>query len=1750
MTASRTHRHVRIGVLSLAIAQALAVAPVVAQTYPSGFGGNSNVTAPVVTGTTGNETVTVNVTGPRAYAEWNTFNLSNGQTFNVTNTSTPNAYIFVNRVIGNTASLIDGRVQANGNIWLINPNGITVGSTGVFDVGGLMLSTATLLNGEDESTNGAAFLAGTSPVFSLGGAAGGITVQPGAQLIADIGTIALLANQVNLSGNINAGSGEIAAVGAQALTVGFDADLNAFTTLAMDAGSNQTVGAQINGGDFTAARTVIAAAGMTNGQGNVLLANTGAAFLTFIGGNIELTSRDGNVVSERQISAPGDLTVTAGNVIDIGGAGGIYVQGDYSLTADDFYGGTFSATLLGTNSAFSITDTRGGIAVGALTAPGDFTITATNGGSVNIASWNGNPLASTNGNVRIATVGGGDIQLTANVITGTTAGRTITIDSSGRIDQTGGALTTHGLVATAQAGAWLPNLNQLSTASLSAASGDVRVNSSVAGYSLTQATTGWGSVTIDGANGVTLSDATVRSDNGSVTINPAVRLVGNNVVRSQGGGVTFAGTVDAATVGVGQLGIASTTGTTFGADVGATSALGSLSVTGSALAHGSAIRASNGIALGALHVASPAGGVFNMDAGTGSLTSGAITTGYLGAFNAYGRSVGVTSYNGPDASLWLEARNGDVSLGSGDIGGSATLRATGNVLMPGLVQAAGTVNMTGQNLQLGTVRSTGGSVRLEGAGGQLHAGTVEAYQGIEVIATALGDVGQANTSGDLSMTVAGGPLRLGSGRGNVVNLIADGGGSVEVAGSLVASRLTAVAAGGLTMLGNNQIAELGNINSVGVRINNVGALRVAGTVEGYGNDVTLSTSGGDLEIASTGQVSGSVVALSTDANFVNLSGSDAVLASSNWAIYSAAPAGNSFGGLDSGNTALWNGTLGTRTPGSLGGNRYVFALQPTLTFTSTSVGKTYGTDHASSAGGLFTVSGLQAGVAGAFLGDTLASAYSGAPLVSSTGFDARASVAGGPYAITLSNGSLASGSGYGFAFANTGLVTVDPLGVTGTVNVDNRTYDGTTNGTGTVTLNGVLAGDNVVTAGTSFVFVDKNAGNGKTVNVSGTTLTGADAGNYTLSVPSSVLADIFRKAITASVVVDNKTYDGNRTGTGTVMLDGVVTGDAVGTSGTTYTFDTKNAGTGKTVTVSGTTLTGGDAGNYSLSVPASALADILRKALTATVVVDNKTYDGTTNAAGTITLGGTVAGDDVCTCGTVFAFETKDAGAGKVVTITGTSLAGADAGNYTLSVPATAVADILRKAITGSVLVDDKTYDGTRSATGAVTLNGVVSGDTVDASGTTFTFSDKNAGAGKTVTVSGTVLTGTDAGNYTLTVPASALADILRKAINAAVVVDTKTYDGATNATGTVTLGGVVAGDTVGTGGSVLAFGDRNAGSGKTVTVSGTTLTGADAGNYSLDAPTGAVGEILRKAIGGAVVVDSKTYDGTTNATGTITLTGLVAGDRVDATGTLIFADRNAGAGKTVSVSGATLTGTDAGNYTLTVPTSVIGEILRKAITGTAQIDNRTYDGTTTASGRITLDGVVAGDHVGASGAFTFADGNAGTGKSVNVSSVALTGADAGNYTVTLDGATLADILQRAITVNADPHSKTSGSEDPALTWTITDGSLVSGDLLTGALTRAPGEAVGTYAITQGTLDATANYRLTFVGSTLTITEVPRTPIVPRPGRDTATDVLDRLSDRIPAHARARERLDVVDDRSECGDGAKESGACGSTQPR
>jgi filamentous hemagglutinin family protein len=79
-------------------------------------------------------------------------------------------------------------------------------------------------------------------------------------------------------------------------------------------------------------------------------------------------------------------------------------------------------------------------------------------------------------------------------------------------------------------------------------------------------------------------------------------------------------------------------------------------------------------------------------------------------------------------------------------------------------------------------------------------------------------------------------------------------------------------------------------------------------------------------------------------------------------------------------------------------------------------------------------------------------------------------------------------------------------------------------------------------------------------------------------------------------------------------------------------------------------------------------------------------------------------------------------------------------------------------------------------------------------------------------------------------------------------------------------------------------------------------------------------------------------------------------------------------------------------------------------------------------------------------------------------------------------------VTQRAITVAADAgQGKVYGDTGSALTWQVTSGSLVNGDSLTGTIGRAAGENAGNYAINQGSLAASSNYRVSFVGNDYSI---------------------------------------------------------------
>lgn len=551
-------------------------------------------------------------------------------------------------------------------------------------------------------------------------------------------------------------------------------------------------------------------------------------------------------------------------------------------------------------------------------------------------------------------------------------------------------------------------------------------------------------------------------------------------------------------------------------------------------------------------------------------------------------------------------------------------------------------------------------------------------------------------------------------------------------------------------------------------------------------------------------------------------------------------------------------------------------------------------------------------------------------------------------------------SGYTLSGADAGNYLISqPTGLSASISKANlsvggiaaqgKTYDGLTSATLSGTASVTAIGSDVVSLGGTGVgvFIDKNAGVNKVVNVSGYTLSGSDAGNYNLVQPTGLSATISKANLTVSgLTANNKTYDGTTAATlsGTASVTALGS-DTVSVTGTgTASFADKNVGTGKGVTVSGYTLAGTDAGNYNLVSPGGLSANISKANLTvAGVSAQSRTYDGTTAA----TLGGTATvsafGSDVVSVGgTVSAsFADKNVGSNKAVLVSGYTLTGADAGNYNVVQPSGLNATISKADLAVAGLsVANKIYDGTTAAaltgTGSVTALG---SDVVTLSGSgAASFANKNVGTGKSIVISGYTLGGTDGGNYNLVAPSNLTANITPLQITVTgIVANNKTYDGTVAATGNtsgVSLAGKLAGDVINVA-ATGSFSDKNVGSNKAVTLN-SVYSGADAGNYTYIDQTSSQASITPASLNvSGITAANKVFDGTTAATintGNVVLGGLIGGDSVRLSSSGAFTDAAVGRGKTVNLNNL-ISGADSGNYTLTGQSTALADITATAST-------------------------------------------------------------------------------------------------------------------------------------------------------------------------------------------------------------------------
>jgi len=526
-------------------------------------------------------------------------------------------------------------------------------------------------------------------------------------------------------------------------------------------------------------------------------------------------------------------------------------------------------------------------------------------------------------------------------------------------------------------------------------------------------------------------------------------------------------------------------------------------------------------------------------------------------------------------------------------------------------------------------------------------------------------------------------------------------------------------------------------------------------------------------------------------------------------------------------------------------------------------------------------------------------------------------------------------------------LTVNPKPVTITgLSVEDKVYNGTMAATvtGTPVINGLVNGDVVnVVAGTAS-FTSAAVGNNKTVTFSGWSLGGAKVGNYTLSAqPTPVTANILAATLSGNITIGPNT---GTSATGTELI-----ANYSGSEDVTYQWqkDGENVSNSNKYTPK-------EPGNYTVTVSVPGYDS---KTVTVTVVqlytiqiemTGNKTGDAVTvspskGVNGTeVTLSYTVAdnahnnklefegidahinpvGSDGS--GTrKYTINADDASDG-VITITAVfnhtdltvdpiAFTTNDKGHMTKTYGDAAFTNAVKAGHQGTGAITYKSSDMS-----VATVNSLTGQVTILKAGSAVITAEKAA--------DGTYAS--DQTTYTLTVNRKSVTITGLSASN-------KPYDGNTNATAVNTsavVSGKVGSDAVTVTAGTASFADKKVGTGKTVTFTGYSLGGADAGNYTLSGqPTSVTANITAKSVTiTGLSASNKVYDGNSTATvtGTATISGLVSGDNVTVTaGTASFANAAAGNNKTVTFSGYSLGGADAGNYTLSAqPATVTANIL------------------------------------------------------------------------------------------------------------------------------------------------------------------------------------------------------------------------------
>lgn len=248
---------------------------------------------------------------PSAIVEWQSFDLSDGESF-FFDQPTADA-IILNRILGEGSSLIDGALTANGNVVFVNGDGIIFGANSTIDVNGLLATTTDIANAD--------FMAGNFN-FEIPGEEDASVINRGVITAAEAGLAAFVAPNVANEGVIYARLGKVSLAAGERFTLDFFGDgLVAFS-------SSASAGTQLGGVDVIG--PIIAEGGVIQ-----LSATDAAAFIeTVINVEADLIARSAYQEGGRIILAGTEKTiVNVDATLDASGADG----GEITISGNEIY---------------------------------------------------------------------------------------------------------------------------------------------------------------------------------------------------------------------------------------------------------------------------------------------------------------------------------------------------------------------------------------------------------------------------------------------------------------------------------------------------------------------------------------------------------------------------------------------------------------------------------------------------------------------------------------------------------------------------------------------------------------------------------------------------------------------------------------------------------------------------------------------------------------------------------------------------------------------------------------------------------------------------------------------------------------------------------------------------------------------------------------------------------------------------------------------------------------------------------------------------------------------------------------------------------------------------------------------------------------------------------------------------------------------------------------------------------------------